>query len=104
MLSNENPNPNTATIEQYQFNLARMKAAQLGSQLIKGEHNAEHTEREAQNPAHPGVVRIRRIDLEKSHRLSRVPVSASCSEHNSRVASLGAVEQYEKNWTCNDGR
>jgi hypothetical protein len=102
MLSNENKNPNTATIEHYQFNLARMKAAQLGSQLIKGEHNAEHREREAQNPAHG--VRIRRIDLEKSHRLSRVTVTDDCQNHNSRVASLGAVGQYEKNWTCNDGR
>jgi hypothetical protein len=86
MLSNENKNPNTAAIEHYQFNLARMKAAQLGSQLIKGEHNAEHREREAQNPAHG--VRIRRIDLEKSHRLSRVNVNQGCKDHNSAVSEL----------------
>ena len=103
MLSNENPNPNTATIEQYRFNIARMRAAQLGSQLIKGEHNAEHREREAENPAH-SVTPIRRIDLEKSYRLAHVSVTEECRNHNSRVASLGAVEQYERNWTCHDGR
>lgn len=89
-LSNENLNPNTATIDDYAFNLVRMKAAQLGSALIRGERNDDYREREASNTAHG--VHVRKLVQIRPH------VDTECADHNSRVASVGAVEAMEHLW------
>jgi hypothetical protein len=94
-LSNENQ-PQAATTEAYTFALDAMKAARLASQLIKYEHNPDP--RELPNPAHPGATRVRTLSIESTLIPMRVRVSQSCAEHNSRVSSHGAVEQYEHTW------
>jgi hypothetical protein len=97
MLSNENPNPNTATIDAYTATLADIKTRNLANRLIQYEHNDSPRDGyDAPNPAHG--IRIRRIDLEKSLSASRIPVTQECSDHNSRVAGVGHPEQYEHLW------
>lgn len=90
-LSNETP-PNSSMIEQYQFDLARIKARQLGSALIKGEHNPTPSPYDLPNPAHG--VRIRRIDPEKS----RVTVDEQCKMHNEAAANLGQSVEWGNLW------
>jgi len=88
-LSNETP-PNTSTIDDYAFTVARIKAQQLGSQLIRGERNDDYRERQAPNPAHG--VHIRKLVQIRPH------VDTECADHNSRVSSVGAVEAMEHLW------
>jgi hypothetical protein len=88
-LSNERPQ-NTATLNGYRDTLARIAATNLANRLIRYEHNPDP--REAPNPAH-SVTRIRTL-----RPIVRVQVDDSCKDHNSAVASLGAVEQYEHLW------
>jgi hypothetical protein len=88
MLSNEKRA--SLTVEELRIATAEATRAArtLGQQLVKGERNEDpHPERNAANPAHPGVVRVRLIRPQ--------PVSIAYADidkvrdHNSFVASLG---------------
>ena len=96
-LSNENPNPNTATIDAYEATLTEMQARNLADRLVIGAHNDNPKDpREAVNP-NVGI-RIRRIDLEKSLRLSRTTVTQKCKDHNAMVSGIGHPELYKTLW------
>jgi hypothetical protein len=86
-LSNEKP-ANTAVIDEHLFALETMRVKRLTSQLLKYEHSPDP--REAANPSHG--VRIRKIVPIRPH------VDTACADHNSRVSSLGDVEQWEHTW------
>jgi hypothetical protein len=93
-LSSESPNPNTATIDAYEAALIERQARNLADRLVTYEHNPDP--REAPSPALG--VHIRRIDLEKSLRLSRTPVTQECKEHNAMVSGVGHPEQFKHLW------
>jgi hypothetical protein len=87
-LSNENPNPNTQTIDAYSATLTDIKTKNLADRLVQYEHNPDP--REAPNPN--AGIRIRRIVPMPS----RVLVDEACKNHNSAVASLGVVGEYTR--------
>jgi hypothetical protein len=95
MLSNENPNPNTQTVDDYRAAIDMRHAKNLSDRLINYEHNPDP--KEAPDPA-PGVRIRRQIDVERSLAASRVPVTQECSDHNSRVSGIGDPEQFKKLW------
>jgi hypothetical protein len=101
-LSNENPNPSTATADNYRASLNLMHAHTLAAKLVAYEHNEapKDATANAPNPAHG--VRIRKIDLEKSLTLSRVRVTPDCADHNSRVSGVGDPEQFKHLWGDHD--
>jgi hypothetical protein len=89
MLSNENPNPNTQTIDSYRQTLDEIQARHLASRLVKFEHNPDP--REAQNP-NAGI----RIRVWKPFRY--LPVPDDVKEQNSNAASLGHPELFAHLW------
>ena len=92
MLSNENPTPNTATTDTYQYQLAQMQTRRLAAKLVVGETNPHPDE--APNPAHT----ITPIRSSRTLIPMRVRVDQSCADHNSRVSAHGAVEIFEHTW------
>jgi len=88
MLSNENQNPHTQTIEDYQATLNQMHARNLADRLVTYEHNP--SPHEAPDPAKG--VHVRRI----------VPIRPSvinktqCQHHNTAVQSLGQAGEYTR--------
>jgi len=93
-LSNEAA-PNTAVIDAFRAAIDERHARNLSDRLIRYEHNPDP--REAPSPA-PGVRIRRQIDVERSLAASRVPVTAECADHNSRVSGVGDPEQFKKLW------
>ena len=96
MLANENPTPNTQTVDAYRETITQMRVRQFANELIKGER--EPDPRELPNPSAPGATRVRRIDMERSCTMSRVNITQECRDHNSRVSGIGKPELFEHLW------
>jgi hypothetical protein len=94
-LSNENPNPNTQTADDYRATVDQMHARNLASRLITYQHNDDP--REAPSPA-PGIRIRNAIDIERSLRMSRILVTEECKDHNTSAASLGAGAEWLASW------
>lgn len=94
-LANENPNPSTATVDNYIAAIDLRHAKNLSDRLIKYEHNPDP--REAPNP-NAGIRIRRQIDIERSLTASRIPVTQECADHNSRVSGIGSPEVFSHLW------
>jgi hypothetical protein len=101
-LSNENPNPHTATIEHYQATVNEMHARTLAAKLVAYEHNEAPKDATGNAPNPNAGIRVRRIDVEKSLTLSRIRVMPDCADHNSRVSGVGDPEQFKHLWGDHD--
>jgi hypothetical protein len=88
-LSNERQ-PDTATIEAYRDQLARIAATNLADRLIRFERNPDA--REAENPAH-SVTRIRVL-----RPIVRVQVTDDVKDHNTSVSNLGGNAEWGNLW------
>lgn len=91
-LSNENPNPSTATVDDYIAAIDIRHAQNLANRLIKYEHNPDP--REAPDPSKG--IRIRRPRILVP--VGRIEVSAECADHNSRVSGVGSPDAFERLW------
>ena len=81
-------------VDKFRQTLNEISTKNLADRLVNYEHNPDP--REAQNP-NVGI-RIRRIDMEKSVARGRVPVTAECAAHNSRVSGVGHPERFQSLW------
>jgi hypothetical protein len=91
-LSNENPNPSTATVDSFRATVNQMHAKNLAGRLVVYAHNDDW--REAPNP-NTGI-RIRRPSLIAAP--GRIEVTQECKDWNTSTASVGAGEEWLKAW------